>query len=613
MFSDSQKIEFENHISILKKEESPELELRIGTFEKAWLSRHVKSKFKPGILQTSFERLLENDEPFGSKKILEKSLVILGENKKRTIIYFTNSMKIDKITVQDKKVINKIDLTDFGFRISFATENEIKNNDLNAIPGLSSNKSFNYRYRFRITRITKDKLWQYDFTKVVMTSLTSTKALQDWLKYLQSHPEPKDSEITSFEVEIEFIGNLATISNKELNKSVEEQISTTNKLRDNSISLYSSLQLKIFNEIFHVVSDSGTELSKTISSFGITTGSELKFDSLVVNPVLLQFSKYSLMDANPENYAITEKADGERHILYITNAGRVYMINNRNVIVRVNLKAVKNKSSLLVGEYLKDLDLFMTYDIVIHKAVDISDLPLLKRVELIKTIIKEDSFKQVSKESAIKLNIEVKTFVTSSKTERFKDIFIKVYKPKKYRYGIDGIIVNVSSGSYKVKPWKWKPSEQLSIDMLVRMLDKTRGQCYVGINGNLFRKNKLVLLANHGKLFPKIQRRYNYFPVIFEPSGAPKNISIVFSSKEIKLEDNNIYEFIWSNKKEQFVPIRHRIDKTENYLKYNQSFGNDWKTAVETWGAIQEPLTTEMMNGQEKIPSRYFLADSNRE
>ena len=86
-----------------------------------------------------------------------------------------------------------------------------------------------------------------------------------------------------------------------------------------------------------------------------------------------------------KNYTVTDKADGERYILYTHSDNRVYLINNR-----LNIKYTgythNMKDSILDGEYItKDkygnkLNMFLIFDVYYLKGKNVSKYPLMKDV-----------------------------------------------------------------------------------------------------------------------------------------------------------------------------------------------------------------------------------------
>ena len=86
---------------------------------------------------------------------------------------------------------------------------------------------------------------------------------------------------------------------------------------------------------------------------------------------IMEENEYSNVPNIRKNYTVTDKADGERSLLYISNHGKIYMIDtNMNVVFTGS--QTKNKSlvnSLLDGEHIrhdkldKSMNLYAAFDI----------------------------------------------------------------------------------------------------------------------------------------------------------------------------------------------------------------------------------------------------------
>lgn len=217
------------------------------------------------------------------------------------------------------------------------------------------------------------------------------------------------------------------------------------------------------------------------------------------------------------NYTVTDKADGERKLLFIAKDGKIYLIDtNMNVLftgVSTAEKTIMN--SLLDGEHIKYgktrnfINLYAAFDVyyINKKSVrefafvsqNIEDetankkyrLPLLNTlVELIKPkSVLEKSFE--SKQST-EFTIKCKTFYMNSESDTiFKgcSTILSNIKDGLFEYNTDGLIFTPSdtgvgsntvgkAGPLYKSTWdlsfKWKPAEFNTIDFLVSVKkDKT--------------------------------------------------------------------------------------------------------------------------------------------
>ena len=212
------------------------------------------------------------------------------------------------------------------------------------------------------------------------------------------------------------------------------------------------------------------------------------------------------------DYAVTEKADGLRHLMYIGEDKIGYLINSKmNNIVNTGIEFPVKGEWLLDGEYIQknkngeDIQLYMIFDVywaedtpkTAHKYPFIGEE--ISRYEIL------ESFREYVKKSKIK-HEDFNTFRIDFKKYEFgtsrmidkkdnillqKSIFVKskniLDRSSKggYEYDIDGLIylpVNIPVKSdQNMKPvdfingtweynYKWKPPEENTIDFKVKFV-----------------------------------------------------------------------------------------------------------------------------------------------
>jgi len=227
------------------------------------------------------------------------------------------------------------------------------------------------------------------------------------------------------------------------------------------------------------------------------------------------------------SYTVTDKADGDRKLLYIAPNGRIYMIDtNMNVIFTGTMTTVKDLcDSLLDGEHIKYdktgkyVNLYAAFDVYYINgksqrelnfvAMDDAEEPNKFRLNLLNSYIRalkprsiidvsggnSDPKKKMAEdqidEHACHFRIKCKEFYSSRNGGIFKgcsEILSKV-RDGTYEYNTDGLIFTPAStgvggersghaGITKKMTWplsfKWKPAEFNTIDFLVSVKkDKT--------------------------------------------------------------------------------------------------------------------------------------------
>lgn len=207
-----------------------------------------------------------------------------------------------------------------------------------------------------------------------------------------------------------------------------------------------------------------------------------------------------------DGYAVTDKADGERMLMFVDDTGSAYLINSAFEVRGTGIKAKRDTlhNTLLDGEFLttgKRLDgvkrdLFAVFDVYFVGGKSVMDLPLVStegakskrgRVDTIASVLEPSMWEQ-DKETSVQ--VIAKEHVVAEGMGMFKacrDILDRATR-RGAPYDIDGLVFTPTDlpvfGYYPGKPvvirgagstWdrvlKWKPPEQNSIDFCVS-LDK---------------------------------------------------------------------------------------------------------------------------------------------
>lgn len=202
-----------------------------------------------------------------------------------------------------------------------------------------------------------------------------------------------------------------------------------------------------------------------------------------------------------DNYCITDKADGERKLMYINNEGKIYLIDTNmrveftGCIVDPNLCA----ETVIDGEHIKYdrnkqyKNIYMAFDIYFLKKESIRDKHFMKRGDLdaddlmkyrylmLVQIMEEmnKTLRSFIKDGRPDIEVNAKTFYfTNDSTDIFKKCaeLLTRMNDHIFPYETDGIIftpMNMGLGHHKLEKFtwaeslKWKPPEFNTIDFLV--------------------------------------------------------------------------------------------------------------------------------------------------
>ena len=371
---------------------------------------------------------------------------------------------------------------------------------------------------------------------------------------------------------------------------------------------------------------------------------------------------------NPDNYGVisilrgytvTEKADGERILLFVDDIGDVYSIDSSKRVEGMGIKGKKGIfNSLIDGEFIncnKRIDgikrhLFAAFDIYYLNGDNLTGLPLIhdkqksRYTELLKV-----------KDLLITKDCNIDFMAKEHKTgKNILDENKKILKNhKKFPYEIDGLIFTPKALSvyafYPAMPvepkkdmtWanvlKWKPPEQNTIDFLVKTIEnitKPDGRKYKKFG--LFVLDK-ELLEDY-KIDNVLNIRYSYLTLDklnkYLENGEKDQFKLFVPNKyynendeyailelndnnEVraengdKIENNTIVEFRYDLNEKKWVPIRLREDKTRILKKgINDKTANSTQVALDTWDTIHNMISMSMITGGEEIKNIEMKEDN---
>lgn len=338
---------------------------------------------------------------------------------------------------------------------------------------------------------------------------------------------------------------------------------------------------------------------------------------------------YNTMIHNIDSYYLTDKIDGQRCMIYISEfyngetdikiiADKVYYIDIFTITNNVNTKKITvfDAELLYNGELTKVLEnnkisLFI-FDIIVFENKNVSDQPFEKRLK----IMQEHGVKISGKHLG-----NVKKFVKLTNNHEKE---IKSFYNEKRSYEIDGLIftptsnintlqlhnktISINTNYLNMIVYKWKPIELLTIDFYIKKHDDDY-ILFSGINKKDFDKFRLHYIEDYKSIIPNKYHNAEFFPIQFMPSDEP--YAYIFESKHYKgsdLIDGKVGEFSYDVKTKSWKLIRLRTDRDDDVSR-GTYFGNYYKIAESIWNNIKNPLTIENLTSSES--KKYFKVDFN--
>ena len=229
------------------------------------------------------------------------------------------------------------------------------------------------------------------------------------------------------------------------------------------------------------------------------------------------------------NYTVTDKADGQRKMMYIGNNGKIYLIDT-NLNVQYTGCTVKTKDdfagTLIDGEHILHdkegnyINLYAAFDIYYRNKTSVRDKMFvssneedLKENQRLHILINTINNLEIKDKGGIPMTFEYKRFYMEGEESSIFDgckLIMDRVKDGLIKYNTDGLIFTPAefgvggssrgnSSALKKITWdhsfKWKPPEFNTIDFLVVTKKGDNSQDEIG---NLFQKGEDLSDANSG-------------------------------------------------------------------------------------------------------------------
>lgn len=324
-----------------------------------------------------------------------------------------------------------------------------------------------------------------------------------------------------------------------------------------------------------------------------------------------------------EKFYITDKIDGKRTILFITN-GNVWgvsdKLNDLGEVKTINSTYIFDTEQYGNKYYIFDVMLW-DGDVITEKTFEermayFSQATQLLNKKVDKKVntkvdkkINTKVDKKINKKVHTNANIEVHTKPFTKLTSGFQ-AQIKKLKSTKKPYETDGFIFTPADGKYNdMNVYKYKPLDKLSVDFLIKKCPqkllginpympggRTLYLLFCGISKNVFNKLNMELIDRYTDIFPHLNKYHlpNYFPIQFQPSN--DKYAYLYWSDDDNL-DNNIGEFSIPNYADPHTEYKWELlrlrDDRKIEVERGNYFGNNYKIAELTWMSYQNPLIIE--------------------
>jgi hypothetical protein len=658
-----------------------EFELKFGTNPYNQITKidfdNIIQKFKSlkfGLIKESYTLNITNeytDQRTGSQRNsnIRTTITGIGNIQKYCRQNIIREDKLDNITFLQKfkkkpsrestEPLYPIDFNDFHFRVNYKTERDLTPTPNKPIrqeitqiidDWKDSKKTFRFikRYTFKHE---DEELYPFQFDMSVVKT-NKQKQTHNRRKMFVKEYNIQDANVfnepENYEVEMELNNTYAEKNLRDdlilkIKRGIKIVLSGWQGTNFPISYLEQDRVLKEYMALIHegnVLNNNGKQRRAHNGDFIGPSSISLEMKNI------MQIDTDSSMPNINSPYTVTDKADGARKLIFISNIGKIYLIDT-NMQVQFTGNVTKHKSScntIIDGEHVLNnkegnfINLFLCFDIYYFNKENTKPYPFMKfpgielkyvndtlsknkfRGEILREGLKGLESNCVIKGYGTPINIKMKTFYSNKPGngnifKQCKKILNK-QQDGQFNYETDGLIFtpcDKSVGSSTVGDltpskrmrWdysmKWKPPEFNTVDFLVRTKKTETGEEYIG---NIFTEG---IDVNKNEQFN--QYKTLVLHVGFDESKGfinPCNdiINDIFP-KHTSYKDNNSYKAI------PFIPY----DPVPSYPIYNTNvlvnqisqgklFTEDKKQAFDDNTVVEFRWAQSLEKGWQWVPIR---------
>lgn len=442
------------------------------------------------------------------------------------------------------------------------------------------------RFKNRVSFALSDK-WRLD-----MTALRQQKFNAGNNKQIRTEMFPEGQTVENFlntlpevannyECELEFTGKLLTIEDFAIIDRIAAIVGN-----ENVSSEYQGFIQKIAKYIY------------PMSQQGQFSRAEYRLKQLTNQVLAFNRNTYYSELWPPTGYLLTDKADGQRCIVYAD--GDIWLILSDSLIHLKRPDGVDPLPLTIADAELTTTSVWL-FDVIYINGANIAHEGLEQRITHMEEAV--NLFRKLPSD----LRFEVKTYTKLTETN-LEESFKSTWQTKR-EYEMDGLIISQPDDSYvNTNSYKWKPMAMNTIDFLaVKCPEKLRGikpyemregktlyLLFVGISRAMMDKLGLAYVRHYKTIFPITDAQYH--PIQFSPSAQPYAYLFYHSNPDL---DRKIVELVKKTTDSEWELTKIRDDRKAEATY----FGNDFKTAEITFMNYVDPFELEDLW---KSPTHYF-------
>lgn len=380
----------------------------------------------------------------------------------------------------NKENISRATLTDYRVRAAVSKETEANIGIRSGIISSWSQAKKSFRFINRLTFTHPQYPFQFDVS-IVKSNSTPVRTFAEANVFSKPY---------KYEIEIE------AIKEKIWTRTVDDVYALFNKCIKIMLSGIQSTNYPV----------SWPEQTDVLNAYFQLTGNagRTSHSSLFIGPSPVTLQMENVVSKQRQgipnirsDFVVTEKADGERCMMYISGAGKVYLVSNLLEIIFTGAVTTHSEyfQSLLDGELIRYnkqgtfINMFAAFDIYFQNGRDCRALPFTNfdgsgktRYGLARSLVGKMTIRPITGQAKSPIQLVVKDFYPKSSASTIFEASNQVLSTN-FPYDTDGLIyphmymgVGLTAPDGVVKnmrvtwkwSFKWKPPEFNTIDFLVR-------------------------------------------------------------------------------------------------------------------------------------------------
>jgi hypothetical protein len=346
--------------------------------------------------------------------------------------------------IENSPIIHSADFDDFNFRVTLKTEKTMfKNNSkVTTLMDTWNSKKKIFRY---INRVTYTNTHLFPAFKIDLSIVRSSSKSQGNYGTMVKTINIAESNVfnnpETYEIEIEVINPIAlnqygfreTTSNvfdsHELATDLQKMVRLVlSGLQGTDYPIKYSEQTKVMHEYIKLLLEEeylkkGEQLdpNKRVYSSNFIGPSSVALQRVNIMPDTSNTSIPNI--TKPYSYCVTEKADGERHLMYIDPLGKIYLINTNMNVAFTGAKTIEPKlyNTIIDGELITHnklgqfINKYAAFDVYYLGGGDVRHFPFMYVPGIENEIKKRDEKKETSRRKEKSKNYRLNILQTAIK------------------------------------------------------------------------------------------------------------------------------------------------------------------------------------------------------